>query len=99
MGGVSSRLIGLGVREDMCGLDVLPRVLWVWLRWLLERIRLNERAGHAMAWFDNGLAIMLVPGVASGGGAGLSDRKRGWMCASLTAGLGGRDISGIIFGG
>lgn len=44
---------------------------------------------------------MLVPGVASGGGIGLSERKRGWMCASfiLIDGLGGREMSGIILGG
>lgn len=42
---------------------------------------------------------MFVPGVATGGGVGLSVRNRGWMWASLTAGLGGRDVSGIILGG
>jgi hypothetical protein len=41
---------------------------------------------------------MLVPGVASGGGTGLSVLKRGWICASLTAGLGGLDTSGIMRG-
>ena len=38
---------------------------------------------------------MFVPGVAAGGGVGLSVLKRGWMWASLTAGLGGREVSGI----
>lgn len=52
-----------------------------------------------MAWLENGLAMMLVLGVASGGGTGLSVRKSGWMCASLQAGLGGREMSGIILGG
>lgn len=42
---------------------------------------------------------MLVPGVAAGGGTGLSERNNGWMWASLTAGLGGRDISGHNLGG
>lgn len=30
---------------------------------------------------------------------GLSLLKSGWMCASLTTGLGGREVSGTIFGG
>lgn len=62
-------------------------------------MRLNGRAGQAMACVANGLAKMFVPGVAAGGGVGLSVRKRGWMCASLTAGLGGLSTSGIILGG
>jgi hypothetical protein len=52
-----------------------------------------------MAWLENGLAMIFVLGVASGGGTGLSVRKSGWMCASLTAGLGGREMSGTILGG
>jgi hypothetical protein len=84
---VSSRLIGLILRDTDCRLDALPRP--VCARLLFDLMRLKGRAGHAIAWFDNGLARMLVPGVASGGGAELSVRKRGWMCASLTAGLGG----------
>ena len=75
--------------------------MFVWLSWLLDLIRLNDRGGHAIAWFEYGLAMMLVPGVAAGGGRpdGLSDLNSGWIWASLTAGLGGRDTSGIILGG
>jgi hypothetical protein len=64
-------------------------------------MRLKDLAGHAIAWLDNGLARMLVPGVASGGGIGLSERNSGWICASfiLIDGLGGLEISGIILGG
>jgi hypothetical protein len=62
-------------------------------------MRLNDRVGQEIAWVENGLAKILVPGVASGGGAGLSERNRGWICDSLNAGLGGREMSGIIFGG
>ena len=42
--------------------------------------------------------MILVPGVASGGGMGLSVLNRGWICASLTAGLGGLETSGIMRG-
>lgn len=91
--------MGLGSRDDMCGLDVLPRALCVWLKWLFDLMRLKDRGGHAIAWVAMGLAWMFVPGVASGGGMGDSVRNNGWICASLTAGLGGRDMSGIILGG
>lgn len=109
MGGVISRLGGEGLRElEDCGLVARsrPKLLEetrglepVMVVRLFDRMRLNGRAGQAMAWFERGLAMMLVPGVAAGGGVGLSVLKRGWMCASLTAGLGGREMSGIIFGG
>lgn len=42
---------------------------------------------------------MLVPDDIGGAGVGLSVLKRGWMCDSLTAGLGGLEMSRIIFGG
>lgn len=96
IGGVSSRLGGLGLRDIDWRLDALPRVLCAWLSWLFDRMRAKGRGGHAMACVANGLAMILVLGVASGGGTGLSVRKRGWICASLTAGLGGRELSGII---
>jgi len=40
-------------------------------------MRLYGRGGHAIIWLANGLAIMLVPGVAAGGGVGLSVLKSG----------------------
>lgn len=40
-----------------------------------------------------------MPNVAKGAGSGVALRKSGWICASLTAGLGGRETSGIILGG
>ena len=108
MGGVISLLGGEGVRDPACGLTVRPRRLCagarglglvVLLRKLLfDRIRMYGRAGHAMTWSARGLAMMLVPGVASGGGIGLSVLKRGWICASLTARLGGLETSGIMRG-
>ena len=36
----------------------------------------------------------MVPGVAEGGGVGLSDRKRGWMCASLSPELMRYELAG-----
>ena len=33
-----------------------------------------------MIWPANGEAVITVPGDAIGGGTGLSDRNRGWMC-------------------
>lgn len=41
---------------------------------------------------------MQVPGVASGGGEEVSVLKRGCMCPSVTTGLGGLDVSGLILG-
>jgi hypothetical protein len=58
-------------------------------------MRLYGLVGHAIICVASGLARMFVPGVAAGGGVGLSVLKRGCMWASLTAGLGGRDVSGI----
>jgi len=43
--------------------------------------------------------MILVPNVAKGAGSGVALLKSGWMCASLTTGLGGRETSGIILGG
>lgn len=62
-------------------------------------MRLYGRGGQGIIWLAKGDARMLVPGVAAGGGVGLSVLNSGWMCASLTAGLGGRDVSGTILGG
>ena len=52
-----------------------------------------------MTWLASGLASMLVPGVAAGGGVGLSLLNRGWIWASLTAGLGGLEVSKVNLGG
>jgi hypothetical protein len=37
-----------------------------------------------MSWPELGAATTTVPGVTLGGGVGESDRKSGWMCASLS---------------
>jgi hypothetical protein len=90
IGGVIARLGGDGLLDLDCRLAARSRVkllAWwreggptaVWLRLLFDLIRLNDRGGHAIAWFEYGLAIMLVPGVAAGGGRpdGLSDLNSG----------------------
>lgn len=59
------------LREWTKGLGLAPR--------LLDRIRLYERGGHAIIWFESGLATIVVPGVFPGGGVGLSVRNSGWM--------------------
>jgi hypothetical protein len=40
------------------------------------------RPACGSTWPESGLAVTTVPGEATGGGVGLSERKSGWMCAS-----------------
>ena len=48
------------------------------LLWMLRMLWRSEMTLPAL-----GAANTMVPGVAAGGGVGESDRKSGWMCASL----------------
>lgn len=81
IGGVISRPWGDGVRDE-CLEPVVVKVfvcisgLGLAVR-LLDRMRLYGRGGQAITWLLKGDAIMLVPGVAAGGGTGLSDRNNG----------------------
>ena len=43
-----------------------------------------------------GAAVTMVLGVACGGGVGLSDRKRGWMSASLSPEFMRYELAGIF---
>jgi hypothetical protein len=53
------------------------------------RMRLSDRrlGRGEMTCPAMGEATTLVPGVATGGGSVESERKRGWMCASLVLGV------------
>ena len=60
MGGVIARLGGEGLLELDCSLvgrrSRLKLLAWwrvlVWLSWLFDRMRLNERRGHVIAWVE-----------------------------------------------
>jgi hypothetical protein len=47
------------------------------------------RPAWGSTWPESGLAVTTVPGEATGGGVGLSERKSGWMCASSAPGAKG----------
>jgi hypothetical protein len=64
----------------------------------VRRVDASEGRGLALrparpacgsTWPESGLAVTTVPGEATGGGVGLSERKSGWMCASSVPGAKG----------
>lgn len=76
IGGVILRPGGEGVRVRR------SVKLWECMRGLLRVARLSERirlVGREMTCPLSGEAITTVPGVAAGGGVGLSVLKRGWI--------------------